>query len=109
MTVRSTPLLAPTVLTTTAGSVIPGTAGRTFIVKTLCMHNTAGAARRITLFWNGDTDADIIATWPLPAGESVVVNGFFLVIDLNYNLWAKANGAGTIMSAFGANLLGDPS
>lgn len=109
MAVRSTPLWGPTALTTSSGVVLPGTSGRTAIVKSLFVHNTAGSTRRAFFYWNGDTDPDIIFTVPAPAGETVMVNGLFLVVDLNYDLWADASGAGLVCSAFGAYLAGDPS
>lgn len=109
MAVRSTPLFGPITLSTSSGVVLPGTSGRTAIVKSLFVHNTAGATRRAFFYNNGDTDADIIFTVPAAAGESVIINGLFLVVDLNYDLIADANGAGMVVSGMGAYLLGDPS
>lgn len=109
MAVRSTELVLPVALTTTAQLVIPGTSGRTYIVKTLAAYNSSASTRRVQLYANGDAAGDTILDRSIAAGDTLLITELFLVVTLNWDLLAKSNGAGVVLSMFGANLEGDPS
>lgn len=109
MAVRSTELIPATVLTTTPVTILPGTGGRTALVKQLFVHNTSASARRVTLYFNGSTDPDTIFSRVVQPAETEVLSGLCLVVTLNWDLVAKGNGAGLVITGFGSYLLGDPA
>lgn len=110
MAVRSTPLQQVFAATTNSPQAfIAGLSGRTKILKHLALNNTAASDRRARIYLNGTSSSDKLVDELIPAGTAVQIKDLFIVIIEGDLLYADQNGAGVFLSAFGANLLGDPS
>jgi hypothetical protein len=109
MSVRSTPLQQAFAVPTSVGLCISGLPGRTKIIKQLIISSFSGSDRQAIFFLNGTATADTLLIVDVPANKSVNLTDQFIVLLEDDELYVDASGSGLILSAFGANLEGNPT